>query len=125
MLEMHGVSRRLASFNDIVPGYVFSGVYFSKSFLTAHPEQVRAFLRGLIKSFEFIRVNETKARTYLPKYTGVSMDVAMKSAIRDLSGRGRESIEALNRQQNLLLKYGLIKTKASLSGIIDYSYLPR
>jgi ABC-type nitrate/sulfonate/bicarbonate transport system substrate-binding protein len=125
MLEMHGVSRRLASFNDVVPGYIFSGVYFSDKFLSSHPDQVKAFLRGLIKSFEFIKTNERKARSYIPKYTGVSQDIAMQSALRDLSGRGHESLEKLYKQQDLLLKFGFLEKKADLKGIVDYSYLPR
>jgi ABC-type nitrate/sulfonate/bicarbonate transport system substrate-binding protein len=125
MLEMHGVSRRLASFNDVVPGYIFSGIYFSDKFIASHPDQVKAFLRGLIQSFDFIKTHEAKARSYLPKYTGVTPDVAMQSALRDLSGRGRESLDKLDKQQDILLKYGLLEKKASLKGIVDYSYLPR
>jgi ABC-type nitrate/sulfonate/bicarbonate transport system substrate-binding protein len=125
MLEMHGVSRRLASFNDILPGYVFSGVYFSNKFLSSNPDQVRAFLRGLIRSFDFIKTNEKKARSYIPKYTSVTEDVAMQSALRDLSSRGCEDFKVLDRQQDLLLKYGLIDKKVSLTGIVDYSYLPQ
>jgi ABC-type nitrate/sulfonate/bicarbonate transport system substrate-binding protein len=125
MLEMHGVSRRLASFNDVVPGYVFSGIYFSDKFIAAHADQVKAFLRGLIQSFDFIKAHESKARSYIPKYTGVSEDVAMHCALRDMSGRGRESLEKLDRQLDLLVKFGLIEKKVSWKGIVDYSYLPR
>jgi ABC-type nitrate/sulfonate/bicarbonate transport system substrate-binding protein len=125
MLEMHGVSRRLASFNDVVPGYIFSGIYFSDKFIASHPDQVKAFLRGLIKSFDFIKTNEAKARSYIPKYTGVTQDVATQSALRDLSGRGRESLDQLDKQQDILLKFGLLEKKASLKGFVDYSYLPR
>jgi len=125
MLEAHGVSRRLASFNDIVPGYIFTGVYFTEKYTAAHPDRVRAFLRGLVQSFDFIVANENKARAYLPKYTGVSQDVAMRSALRDLSGKGRESFDMLYKQQDLLLKFGFLEQKASLNGIVDYSFLPR
>jgi ABC-type nitrate/sulfonate/bicarbonate transport system substrate-binding protein len=125
MLEMHGVSRRLASFHDVVPGYIFSGVYFSDKFIASHQDQVKAFLRGLIKSFDFIKNHEAKARSYIPKYTGVSQAVAMQSAIRDLNGRGRESLEKLDKQQDLLLKFGFLETKASLKEIVNYSFLPR
>jgi ABC-type nitrate/sulfonate/bicarbonate transport system substrate-binding protein len=125
MLELHGVSRRLASFNDVVPGYIFSGVYFSNKYIASHSDQVKAFLRGLVKSFDFIKSHEQKARSYIPKYTSVSQDVAKQSAIRDLRGRGRESLDALDKQQDLLLKFGLIEEKVPLTGIVDYSYLPR
>jgi ABC-type nitrate/sulfonate/bicarbonate transport system substrate-binding protein len=125
MLEMHGVSRRLATFNDVVPGYVFSGVYFSDKFIASHSDQVKAFLRGLVKSFDFIKDHEQKARNYIPKYTSVSQDVAMNCALRDLSGRGRESLEKIDRQLDLLVKYGLVEKKVSWKGIVDYSYLPR
>jgi ABC-type nitrate/sulfonate/bicarbonate transport system substrate-binding protein len=124
MLESHGVSRMLRSFNDIVPGYVFSGVYFSDKYLSAHPNEVRAFLRGLVRSFDFIKSNEKAARRHIPKYTSVSEDVAQRCALRDLSGRGRERFEMLDRQQDLLIKYGFLTQKASLQGIVDYSYLP-
>jgi ABC-type nitrate/sulfonate/bicarbonate transport system substrate-binding protein len=125
MLEMHGISRRLSTFNEIVPGYIFSGVYFSNKYIEIHSKQVRAFLKALIKSFDFIKAHEEKARSYLPKYTGVSQDVALRSALRDLSGNGRESFEALDKQQDLLLKFGFLEKKVSVKGIVDYSYLPR
>lgn len=115
----------LRSFNDIVPGYVFSGVYFSDRYLAAHPTEVRAFLRGLVKSFEFISANEQAARRHIPKYTTVSEDVARRCALRDLSGRGRERFEMLDRQQNLMIKFGFLNRKVSLEGIVDYSYLPK
>jgi ABC-type nitrate/sulfonate/bicarbonate transport system substrate-binding protein len=125
MLEMHGVSRRLCSFNDILSGYVFSGVYFSDRYLAGHQKEVRAFLKALVRSFEFIEQNEKKARSFLPKYISVSESVAQHSALRDLSGRGREPLEMLDRQRDLLLKYGFIKTKSSLKRMVDYSYLPQ
>jgi len=124
MLEAHGVSRRLCSFNDIIPGYVFSGVYFSNRYLASHRNEVRAFLRGLIRSFDFIQKNEKMARSFLPKYINVSEAVAMQCALRDLSGWGRERLEMLDRQRDLLFKFGLIKTKPSIKGLVDYSYLP-
>lgn len=123
MLESHGVSRKLRTFNDIVPGYVFSGVYFSNKYLATHPKEVRAFLRGLVQSFEFIRTNEKAARRHIPKYTSVSDDVAQRCALRDLSGGGRESLAMLDRQQDLLFKFGFLDRKVSLDGIVDYSYL--
>jgi ABC-type nitrate/sulfonate/bicarbonate transport system substrate-binding protein len=109
----------------IVPGYIFTGVYFTEKYTVAHPDRVRAFLRGLIASFNFIVTNEKKARTYLPKYTGVSQDVAARSALRDLRGKGRESFEMLYKQQDLLLKFGFLEKRASLNGIVDYSFLPQ
>jgi ABC-type nitrate/sulfonate/bicarbonate transport system substrate-binding protein len=125
MLEAHGVSRRLCSFNDIIPGYVFSGVYFSNKYLAGHGNEVRAFSRGLIRAFDFIQKNEKTARGFLPKYISVSESVAQQSALRDLSGRGREPIEMLDRQRDLLVKFSLIKTKPSIQGLVDYSYLPK
>jgi len=125
MLEMHGVSRRLMSYNQVLEGYVFSGVYFSRAYLTGHGEEVRAFLRGLVRSFRFIMEHEKRARTHLPKYTSVPMDVAMRSALRDLTGEGRESLEKLNRQQDLLIKFGYLKEKVSLKDLVDYTLLPK
>ena len=124
MLETHGVSRRLRSFNDIIQGYVFSGIYFSDRYLASHSNEVKAFLRGLVRSFDFIQTNEKAARRHLPKYTSVSMDVAEKCALRDLTGGGREPLERLDHQQDLLIKYGYLKQRTSLSGLVDYSYLP-
>jgi ABC-type nitrate/sulfonate/bicarbonate transport system substrate-binding protein len=124
MLELHGVSRRLISYNQIVDGYVFSGIYFSEKYLKNHSNEVRAFLRGLVRSFQFIRNNEKRARSYLPKYTSVPMHVAQRSALRDLRGKGRESIEKLERQQDLLIKFGYLKERVSVKSLIDYSLLP-
>jgi ABC-type nitrate/sulfonate/bicarbonate transport system substrate-binding protein len=124
MLELHGVSRKMRTFNDIVPGYLFSGIYFSDKYLAAHPNEVRAFLRGLVRSFDFIKHNEKAARRHIPKYTSVSEDVAQRCALRDLSGGGRENMATLDKQQDLLIKFGFLNKKVSLQGIVDYSYLP-
>lgn len=123
MLEEHGASRLLTSFNDAIPGYVFSGLFFTEKYLKKNPEKVRAFLRGLIKAFAYIQANETEARKWLPKYTGVEMAVSMKSALREYSD-GREPEESLYRQQAIMMKIGYLKEKVPIEKIIDYSFLP-
>lgn len=125
MLEMHGVSRLLTSFNDVLPGYVFGGVYFSDRYISGHFREVKAFLRGLVRAFRFIRDHEEQARKHIPEYTGVSEAVAMRSALRDLSGNGRENTATLARQMDLLVKFGFLERKVSFETIIDYRYLPR
>jgi ABC-type nitrate/sulfonate/bicarbonate transport system substrate-binding protein len=123
MLEMHGASRLLTSFNDAIPGYVFSGLFFTEKYLKKNPEKVRAFLRGLIKAFKYIQANETEARKWIPKYTGVEMAVAMKSALREYSD-GREPEESLYRQQGIMRKIGYLPEKVPVEKIVDYSFLP-
>ena len=125
MLEVHGVSRLLSSFHDIIPDFVFSGVFFSDRFLNAHPEQARAFLRGLVKSFVFIRGHEAEARTFIPKYTGVEYDVARVCAIRNFSATGREPDGFIDNQRDLMVKFGSLSKSVSLDPVIDYSYLPQ
>ena len=123
MLEMHGASRLLTSFNDAIPGYVFSGLFFTDKYLKKNPEKVKAFLRGLIKAFEYIKANEAEARKWIPKYTGVEMSVAMKSALREYSD-GREPEESLYHQQKIMLDIGYLPEKVSIDKIVDYSFLP-
>jgi hypothetical protein len=50
--------------------------------------------------------------------------VAQRCALRDLSGGGRENMATLDKQQDLLIKFGFLNKKVSLQGIVDYSYLP-
>ena len=125
MLEVHGVSRLLSSFHDIIPDFVFSGVFFSDAFLNSHPEQARAFLRGLIKTFVFIHEHESEAREFIPKYTGVERDVAMVCAIRNFSVTGREPDGFIDHQRDLMIKFGSLSKAVSLAPVIDYSYLPQ
>jgi ABC-type nitrate/sulfonate/bicarbonate transport system substrate-binding protein len=125
MLEVHGVSRLLSSFHDIIPDFVFSGVFFSDTFLNSHPEQAKAFLRGLVKSFVFIREHGAEARGFIPKYTGVQLDVAMVCAIRDFSVTGREPNGFIDHQRDLMVKFGSLSKSVSLDPVIDYSYLPQ
>lgn len=123
MLEMHGASRLLTSFNDAIPGYIFSGLFFTEKYLIQNPEKVRAFLRGLVKSFEYIKQNETKAREWIPKYTGVDQKVAMRSALREFED-GREPIGRVYRQQDIMIHIGKLPHRVALENYIDYSYLP-
>ncbi len=124
MLEMHGSSRLLFSFNDAIPGFIFSGLFFTDKYLKEKPENVRAFLRGLINAFDYIKKNEKKARQLIPKYCGVGLDVAMKSALRQL-GDGREPVDQIYKQQKLMIQNGRLPKKVSLERFVDYSFLPR
>jgi ABC-type nitrate/sulfonate/bicarbonate transport system substrate-binding protein len=123
MLELHGASRLLTSFNDAIPGYVFSGLFFTDSYLKNNPDKVRAFLRGLVKAFNFIKKNEARAREWIPKYTGVESTVAQRSALREFVD-GREPLERINQQQEIMLKIGKLPQRVSISDYIDYGYLP-
>lgn len=123
MLEMHGASRLLTSFNDAIPGYIFSGLFFTETYVHRHPRKVRAFLKGLVRAFDYIRQNEEKAREWIPKYTGVEPAVAMRSALREFAD-GRESWERIYRQQDIMINIGLLPKRVPLENIVDYSYLP-
>ena len=124
MLEMHGASRLLFSFNDAIPGYVFAGLFFTDKYLNENPEKVRAFLRGLVKAFDFIKSNEQEARRWIPKYCGVEMEVAMKSALRHFED-GREPIEQIYQQQDIMIENGHLPQRIPVEDYIDYSYLPK
>ncbi|HBZ54891.1 MAG TPA: hypothetical protein DEO88_05760 [Syntrophobacteraceae bacterium] len=124
MLEAHGASRLLVTFNDAIPGYVFGGIFFSNEFINRHPEQVKAFLRGLVNAFEFIRKDEAKARETIPKYAHVERDVAMKSAIRQFED-GREPKAQLSKQMELMVRYGFLSEPVPIEKVVDYSYLPK
>ncbi|MDY0374294.1 MAG: hypothetical protein RBQ72_01025 [Desulfobacterium sp.] len=118
------MSRLLSSFHDIIPNFVFSGVFFSNAFLDAHPEQVRAFLRGLVKSFVFIHEHGAEAMEFIPKYTGVERDVALVCSTRNFSVTGREPDGFIDHQRDLMIKFGFLSKAVSLDPVIDYSYLP-
>ncbi|OQW99198.1 MAG: hypothetical protein BWK74_02765 [Desulfobacteraceae bacterium A6] len=124
MLEMHGASRLLTSFNDAIPGYIFAGLFFTDEYLKQSPEKVKAFLRGLVIAFNFIRHNEKEAREWIPKYTGVQRNVAMKSALRKFDD-GREPAEQIYRQQEIMIKIGKLPNKIPVEKFVDYSYLPQ
>lgn len=123
MLEMHGASRLLLSFNDAIPGYIFSGLFFTDKYLKKNPEKVRAFLRGLTRAFDYIKENERRARKWIPKYTGVELAVAMKSALREFDD-GKEPVEQIYRQQDIMIGIGKLKERIPVDKFIDYDFLP-
>lgn len=123
MLEMHGASHLLFSFNDAIPGYIFSGLFVTDNYLHENPEKIRAFLRGLVRSFDYIKNNENKARRWIPKYCGVEMEVAMRSALRHFED-GREPIKQLYKQQDIMIENGHLPGRIPIEDFIDYSYLP-
>ena len=122
MLEAHGASRILASFHDIVPHWVFTGMYFTDDFLAENPDIVRKFLVGLVKSFDFVTNHEMEARKHLPKYTKVPEDMCMICALREL--QPAEPLSRLEDQHRLMVRYGFMKEMQDVSTMIDYSYLP-
>lgn len=122
MLESHGASRILASFHDIIPHWIFAGLYFSDSYLDAHPEAVKKVMNGLVKSFEFIQTNEKESRAFLPKYTSVKEDLCMIAALREF-----QPVEPLSRikdQMDLMVQYGYIKSSVPIETMIDYRFVP-
>ena len=122
MLESHGASRMLASFHDILPHWVFTGLYFSDAYIQEHPDLVKATVAGLIKSFDFIRNQEEQARMHMPKYTGMDMETCMISALREYSSPYK-SKDLLERQRDVMLQYGYLDKKLDIDHMIDYSFL--
>ena len=122
MLESHGASRILASFHDIVPNWIFAGLYFSDKYLAKNPELTRKVLNGLTKSFEFIKTNEKEARSFLPKYTKVDEELCMIAALREYSPI--EPMEKILFQKQLMIDYGFIKNSAPIESVIDYTFIP-
>ena len=122
MLESHGASRILASFHDIVPNWIFAGLYFSKAYLQEHPDTVRKVLQGLVQSFDYIAAHEKEARAYLPKYTSVDQALCMLAALREYAPV--EPMNRIKKQVDLMVNYGYIKNRVSLDPMIDYTYLP-
>lgn len=122
MLESHGASRILASFHDIVPNWIFAGLYFSDKYLDKHPDNVQKVLNGLAKSFDFIATHEKEARALLPKYTRVKEELCMLAALREYSPI--EPIKRINYQKELMVKYGYIKSKVPIEQMIDYRFVP-
>lgn len=123
MLEMHGASQLLTSFNESIPSFVFSGIVTTDEVRTKNPQQVRAFVKGMLMAFQFIKDHEAQARALMPKYCGVEMDVALKSALREYSGDGREPEESIDTQQELMIQYGFLKEKVPVEKLVDYSFL--
>lgn len=122
MLESHGASRILASFHDIVPNWIFAGLYFSDTYLAQNPRQVENILRGLVKAIDFIAVHEKEARSFLPKYTKVEEDLCMIAALREYTPV--EPIERINNQRDLMVRYGYIDDPVPIEPMLDYRYLP-
>ena len=121
MLEAHGASRILASFHDIVPNWIFAGLYFSDRYISRHPDNIRSILRGL-KSFHFIASNEKEARSFLPKYTRVEEELCMIAALREYSPI--EPLEKINYQRQLMVQYGYIKSDVPIETMLDYRFVP-
>lgn len=122
MLESHGASRILASFHDILPNWIFAGLYFSNDYLARHPDRVCRVLKGLVKSFEFIVAHETEARKLLPKYTKVEEELCMIAALREYSPI--EPLARIRNQITLMVKYGYIKNSVDIGTMVDYGFIP-
>lgn len=122
MLEAHGASRILASFHDIVPNWVFTGLYFPDEYLETQGDIVRKILIGMVRSFEFIKDHETEARKHLPKYTKIEEGVCMICALREYAPQ--EPIQHLNEQRDIMVQYGYLENAVDIEPMIDYSFLP-
>jgi len=123
MLESHGASRILASFHDIVPNWIFAGLYFSQKYIDQHPDNIRKMADGLVKAYNFIATHETEARRFLPKYTNVEEDLCMIAALREYAPI--EPMERINQQRDLMVQYGYIKSKISIDHMLDYRFVPQ
>lgn len=84
---------------------------------------VQATVVGLIKSFQFIKEHEQKARMHLPKYTGMEPEICKICALREYSSPYKPK-ELLERQRDVMLQYGYLEKKLDIDHMIDYSFLP-
>ncbi|MDY6973646.1 MAG: hypothetical protein SV775_15180 [Thermodesulfobacteriota bacterium] len=124
MLEMHGVSRLFRSMNDMIPGYVVDGIVMGDKVLREKTEAVDGFCRALVRAFRFIRENEREARKSLPYYTSVPEEVAMKSALREVSQDGREPLDLIRFQIGMFRRFGFLNADLDIESIVDYRFLP-
>ncbi|MEJ2640242.1 MAG: hypothetical protein P8010_11755 [Desulfosarcinaceae bacterium] len=122
MLEAHGASRILASFHDIAPNWIFAGLYFPDTYLAAKGEVVQKVIAGLAKSFAFIKANEAKARTFIPKYTKIDPEISRICALRAY-GSPKEPLERIYAQQKLMVQYGYLQKRVEIEHMIDYRYV--
>ena len=76
----------------------------------------------MIKSFAFIKENETEARMLLPKYTNVEEDLCMIAALREYSPI--EPIERIKVQEKLMVDYGYITSQSAIESMLDYRFVP-
>jgi ABC-type nitrate/sulfonate/bicarbonate transport system substrate-binding protein len=102
-------------------------VYFQPAFLKKNPKAVGAFVADLVQATNYYLAETTKAKQSLLDAKMVSLKpelyLHMPDSYRDPTCR--PSVEQLEKQQDLMISTGYMKSKLDIPGFIDASFLPK
>jgi NitT/TauT family transport system substrate-binding protein len=90
----------------IMAPFPTSASVLSTKFLNERPDVAKRYQAAIDRAVDFIRANENEARSYLPKYTGVSESVAGKSGLYILWKVGDIRHDMIQRYADLTHEQG-------------------
>lgn len=101
---------------DLNPGGILANYFASEKWINENSALVERFARAHKKGVEFVTGNTDRARGILPKYTGVTPDLAKKVPLG--TWRNRVDLENLQWTADLMLKHGLISKRQNAQEMV-------
>lgn len=98
--------------------FVAGGAVVSTKFINERKDDLTKLIKVANESIDYIRLHEQEAKSFLPKYTPLTIDIAQKSGLYEFWKLGEENRSAMQALADLYLKEGDLKKPVNTSGMI-------
>jgi ABC-type nitrate/sulfonate/bicarbonate transport system substrate-binding protein len=101
----------------IVSPYWAAGTPISMKTIIERPGLAKKLLNAVNKAVDYINNNKNEARKIIPKYTPLSLELAMKVNLYKWTKLGEEDRDKIQTLADMFWKAGLLKTKVDIRNI--------
>lgn len=98
--------------------FVAGGAVVSTKFIKERPDDLKKIVLVANRAIDYIRTHEQESKKYLPKYTPLPPDVAVKSGLYEFWKLGEENRQAMQALADLYLKEEDLKKPIDTSAML-------
>lgn len=104
-------------FNEVNPGGVLAELVATEKWIKANPDQTTKFARAMKRGVDYVNANLVESRGFLPKYTGLSPDLAQRVGLTGY----KKNMDVKNLQWTIdfMLKHGVIKKRLNAEDMVQ------
>jgi ABC-type nitrate/sulfonate/bicarbonate transport system substrate-binding protein len=126
-LSDEGIGRTIVHFGNIVKDFHIHVIYASDKIMTAHPDQVRAFLAGWFETIAYMRKNKAEAVRIGAIVGKVSEEIESKvydEVMPTFSDDGRFNPKALAVLSRSFVELGTLPQEPDMTKLYTEKFLP-
>jgi ABC-type nitrate/sulfonate/bicarbonate transport system substrate-binding protein len=126
-LDKQGLVHRWLAYDDVAPNFVSSYLAASSAFASAHHDALERFVQAYLRACQYIVASNGKwtpdLTDIMVKWSGQTRDVITAIPGPAYPGLGDVSTDSINRQQQLWLQLGLLKTPVPAAALVDGQFV--